>query len=148
MLSNDIFYLNIYVSTRFRRVCDDFALHNLADLFAFSIPKLWTQTWYQALFSIPNFGPASISHLTKAIHAYAVEHSDILPRLLEEEFYASPPYKTLEAANFARHQAQMLLINSLPVKKGWPNESRTYWWSHFGTAIFRPSWGFSYDWWG
>ncbi len=107
---------DIYVSTRFRRVCDDYALHNLADLFAFSLPRPWTQTWYQALFSIPNFGPVSISHLTKAIHEYAFEHPDILPRLLKEKFYASPPYKTLEELHFAKCEARTILFHSRPAK--------------------------------
>lgn len=100
---------DIYVSARFHRVCDDFALHNLADLFAFTLPSRWTQNWYRALVSIPNFGPVSLTHLIKAIHDYSFEHPDILPRLLEVKFYASPPYKTDEEAQFARREALAII---------------------------------------
>ena len=107
---------DIYASKRFCKVCDDFALHSLSDLFAFSRPGRWTQDWHKALVSIPNFGPVSLSHLIKAIHDYGFDQPDILYWLLETKFYTSPPYKTNDEAKFAKRETQAILMHLSPEK--------------------------------
>ena len=94
----DHLLVDIYTAKRFVRICEDYDLKSLADLFAFQGNSIWEKIWYEQLLLIPNFGPTSLEQLIGAIHSYAQSHPEVMTALKVTGFYDPLPNRAREAA--------------------------------------------------